>query len=136
MGNYTDPGLQEKEKFLRDVNKAYSEGDEKFFMEHISDDICWTIVGEKDIAGKAEFKEVLDQMKEMPAVEIQVDNVLVHHTHGVVEGVVISRNRLGQKKHFGFCDIYKFAEGKELRITAINSYVIDISRHLQYREKC
>lgn len=126
--------MNEKEKFLRDVNNAYSEGDEDFFMKHITDDICWEIVGEKDISGKAEFKEVLDQMKEMPAVDIEVDNVFFNDSHGIVEGVVVSRNRLGQKKHFGFCDIYKFAEGNELRISAITSYVIDISRHIQYKE--
>lgn len=136
MSRSTDIKTSEKEKFLRDVNRAYEAGDEKFFMEHIKDDICWVIVGEKDIAGKAEFKEVLDQMKEMPKVEIQVDNIFVHDNHGIVEGVVISRNRLGQKKHFGFCDIYRFEEGERLRIEAINSYVIDISRHMQYREKC
>lgn len=137
MSTSTDTKMTEKEKFLRDVNKAYAEGDEKFFMAHITDDICWTIVGEKDIAGKAEFKELLDQMKEMPSVEIEVENVLVANSHGIVEGVVISRNRLGQKKHFGFCDIYKFIqEGKDFRISTITSYVIDISRHMQYRERC
>jgi hypothetical protein len=128
--------MTDKEKFLRDVNNAYVHGDEKFFMDHITDDICWIIVGEKDIGGKAEFKEVLDQMKEMPALEIEVSNVFVTNSHGIVEGVVISRNRLGQKKHYGFCDVYRFAEGDKLLISAINSYVIDISRHLQYREKC
>ena len=136
MSDSIDDKMTEKEKFLRDVNKAYAEGDEKFFMDHITDNICWTIVGEKDIAGKAEFKEVLDQMKEMPAVEINVENVFVAHSHGIVEGVVTSRNRLGQKKHFGFCDIYRFTEGKDLRISTITSYVIDISRHMQYRERC
>lgn len=128
--------MKEKEEFLREVNRAYAEGDEKWFMDHITDDICWVIVGEKDIGGKSEFKEVLEQMKEMPALNIEVENIYVANTHGIVEGVVISRNRLGQKKHYGFCDIYKFAEGKDLRISTITSYVIDISRHLQYRESC
>jgi ketosteroid isomerase-like protein len=127
--------MSEKEKFLRDVNKAYINGDEEFFMEHITDDICWEIVGEKDISGKAEFKEVLDQMKEMPSVDIEVENIFFNATHGIVEGVVVSRNRLGQKKQFGFCDIYKFAEGPKLKISAITSYVIDVSRYIQYREK-
>lgn len=128
--------MTNREKFLREVNKAYESGDDKFFMDHITDDICWTIVGEKDIAGKAEFKEVLDQMKDMPSLEIEVENVFQSGERGIVEGVLISRNRLGQKKHYGFCDIYKFAESKDLRLSAITSYVIDISRHMQYRENC
>jgi ketosteroid isomerase-like protein len=136
MNKSADSRLDEKEKFLREVNRAYAEGDEEFFMDHITDDIFWVVVGEKDISGKSEFKEVLDQMKEMPAVEIRVDNTFVHETHGIVEGVITSRNRLGQKKQFGFCDIYKFAEGEKLLISGINSYVIDISRYIQYREQC
>lgn len=128
--------MKEKEGFLREINRAYADGDEKFFMDHITDDICWEIVGEKYIGGKAEFKEVLDQMKEMPALNIEVGKIHVSNTHGIVEGVVISRNRLGQKKHYGFCDIYEFKEGEDLCISGITSYVIDISRHMQYREKC
>lgn len=128
--------MTEKEKFLREVNNAYENVDEQFFMERITDDINWEIVGEKDISGKAEFKEVLDRMKEMPPVEIEVQNVFFDNLHGIVRGVVVSRNRLGQKKHFGFCDIFKFAEGEKLRISGITSYVIDISRHIQYKENC
>lgn len=128
--------MNKKEKFLRDVNQAYMDGDENFFMKHITNDICWVIVGEKNIAGIAEFKEVLDQMKEMPALDIEVENVFITNSSGIVEGVVISRNRLGQKKHYGFCDIYKFTEDEDLKISNITSYVIDISRHMQYRERC
>lgn len=128
--------MEEKEKFLRDVNKAYTDGNARFLMDHITDDICWEIVGEKFIGGKNEFREVLEQMQEMPSMEVIVDNIIINKHYGIAEGVVISRNRLGQKKHFGFCDIYKFVEGSEIRISNIKSYVIDISRHMQYKEKC
>lgn len=128
--------MKEKEQFLRQVNQAYAEGNEQFFMDHVTDDICWVIVGEKNIGGRSEFKEALQQMQEMPAMDISVDNVIINDHYGIVEGVVTSRNRLGQKKHFGFCDIYRFREGKELKINNITSYVIDISRHLQYKENC
>lgn len=127
--------MKEKEKFLRDVNKAYARGNSDFFMKHITDDICWEIVGEKIIGGKNEFQEVLNHMQEMPSMEIMVDNIIINDQFGIAEGVVISRNRLGQKKHFGFCDIYKFAEGEEIKISNIKSYVIDISRHIQFKEQ-
>ncbi|WP_029036105.1 nuclear transport factor 2 family protein [Salinimicrobium xinjiangense] len=127
--------MKEKEEFLREVIKAYANGNDQFLMEHITDDICWEIVGEKNIGGKSEFQEVLDQMKEMPSMEIEVENIIVNNHFGIVEGVVTSRNRLGQKKHFGFCDIYKFVKGSEMIISNIKSYVIDISRHMQYKEK-
>lgn len=128
--------MKEREEFLRKVNRAYTEGNIQFLMEHITDNICWEIVGEKYIGGKSEFKEVLDQMQEMPSMEVEVDNIIISDQFGIVEGVVTSRNRLGQKKHFGFCDIYKFEEAPEIMISNIKSYVIDISRHMQYKENC
>ncbi len=128
--------MKEKEKFLREVNKAYTDGNSRFLMDHITDDICWEIVGEKYIGGKNEFQQVLDQMQEMPSMEIQVDNIFINDNFGIVEGVVVSRNRLGQKKHFGFCDIYKFVDKSDITIGSIKSYVIDISRHIQYKEQC
>lgn len=127
--------MAEKEEFLKEVNRAYAEGDMDFLLNHITDDLCWIIVGEKDIAGKSEFSEVIQQMQEMPSMEIEVDNIIINDRYGIVEGVVISRNRLGQKKHFGFCDIYGFQEGPQLMINSIKSYVIDISRHLRYKEQ-
>lgn len=127
--------MEEKEKFLREVNKAYTDGNSGFLMDHITDDVCWEIVGEKYISGKSEFQEVLDQMKEMPSMEVQVDKIIINDQYGIAEGVVISRNRLGQKKQFGFCDIYKFSDGPKIRIRNIKSYVIDISRHIQYKER-
>ncbi|NJW53351.1 nuclear transport factor 2 family protein [Salinimicrobium oceani] len=128
--------MEEREKFLREVIRAYTEGDSKFFMDHITDDICWEIVGERYIGGKSEFQEVLEQMQEMPSMEIDVENIIINDHYGIVEGVVKSRNRLGQKKHFGFCDIYRFKEGTHPAIQNIKSYVIDISRHMQYKEQC
>lgn len=128
--------MKDKEQFLRKVNEAYASGNSKFLMDHITEDICWEIVGERYIGGKSEFQEVLDQMKEMPSMEIEVNNIIISDNFGIAEGVVVSRNRLGQKKHFGFCDIYKFIEGGEIKISNIKSYVIDISRHIQYKEKC
>ena len=124
-----------KEEFLRKFIHSYTTGDENFFMQHLTDDICWEIVGEKYFGGKIEFKEAIDQMQEMPAMEIEVKNVILDDQYGIVEGIVASRNRLGQKKEFGFCDIYKFAEGEELKISNITSYVVDISRYLQYKEE-
>ena len=125
--------MKEKEEFLRKFINSYVTGDENFFMQHLTDDICWEIVGEKLIGGKDEFKQVVDEIQEMPAMEIEVENIILNEDFGIVEGVVGSRNRLGQKKKFGFCDIYKFAAGEEFKVCQITSYVIDISRYLKYK---
>lgn len=124
------------EKFLRDVNKAFSEGDSKFLLNHITDDFCWIIVGEKTVGGRVEFSEALDQMQGMPPMKIDIQNVILTDESAVVEGLVVGRNRNDQKKYFGFCDIYKLTAEKNPKIIKMTSYVIDVSKHKQYRESC
>lgn len=124
------------EKFLRDVNKAFSEGDSQFLLNHITDDFCWVIVGEKTVGGRTEFSEALEEMQGMPPMNIDIQNVILADESAIVEGIVVGRNRNDQKKYFGFCDIYRLSEEKDPRISKITSYVIDVSKHKQYKESC
>lgn len=128
--------MKKREEFLRKVNTAFVEGDDQFLIDHVSDDFCWVIVGERTLSGKNEFSEALGQMKDTPPIEIDVHNVILDDHSAIVEGVVVGRNRIGQKKQFGFCDVYRFSEKEDLKITQMSSYVIDVSKHKQYREKC
>lgn len=129
--------MSDKENFLRKVNQAFVEGDREFLLEAISEDICWDIVGEKMVSGKNEFSDALEQMQEMPPIKIDIHKVVIQEASAVVTGVVVGRNHVGQKKNFGFCDIYELAaDSKELRINKMTSYVIDISKYKQYRETC
>ncbi len=124
------------EKFLRDVNKAFSEANSEFLLKHITDDFCWIIVGEKTVGGKIEFSEALEEMQGMPPMNIDIQNVVLADGSAVVEGVVVGRNRNDQKKYFGFCDIYRLSGDEDLKIKQMTSYVIDVSKHKQYRESC
>lgn len=122
------------EKFLRDVNKAFSEGDSQFLLNHITDDFSWVIVGEKTVGGRTEFSEALEEMQGMPPMKIDIQNVVLADKSAIVEGIVVGRNKNDQKKYFGFCDIYRLSAEKDLRISKITSYVIDVSKHKQYKE--
>ena len=124
------------ETFLRKTIEAFSEGDEKFLLENVTNDICWKIVGERTLSGRSQFSDALEQMRGMPPMKIEVDNVILDNKAGIIEGIVTGRNRLGQEKQFGFCDVYRLADSDALKIKNITSYVIDISRHKRYRESC
>lgn len=128
--------MNQSEKFLREINNAFAENNMDYLIQHVSDDFCWVIVGRNTVSGKAEFSEALEQMQTMPPMNIEVRNILVHGKDAIVEGIVIGRNRREQKKSFGFCDIYRFSDSRELRIQKITSYVIDVSKHKQYKESC
>lgn len=128
--------MSEKEQFLRKVNQAFVDGDREFLLNSISDEICWDIVGEKMVSGKVEFSDALDQMQEMPPINIDIHKVVIQENSAVVTGIVVGRNHLGQKKNFGFCDIYDLKDAEKPLIDKMTSYVIDISKYKQYRETC
>ncbi len=129
--------MSKTEEFLRKINKAIAEVDDQFLLNNVTDDFCWKIVGERTISGKSEFSEALEQMREMPLMKIDIRNVIIEDGSGIVEGIVVGRNRIGQKKYFGFCDVYSLeGTGEELKISKMNSYVIDVSRHKRYKESC
>lgn len=122
------------EKFLREVNQAFSEGNTDFLLNKISDDFCWTVVGEKTISGKTEFTEAMDKMKDYPPMKINIENMIIDGQTATVEGVVVGKNRNGQKKYFAFCDIFKLKGTDDMKISAMTSYVIDVSKHKRYKE--
>lgn len=124
------------EKFLREVNKAFQDGNKEFLLNCITEDFCWNIIGEKTVNGKTEFEEALEQMGGIPPMKIQVTNIMINDKNAIVEGIVIGRNRSDQKKYFGFCDVFKLAGSTDLKIQKMRSYVIDVSKHKQYRESC
>ena len=128
--------MSEKEQFLRRVNKAFVDSDREFLLQSISDNICWDIVGEKLVSGKTEFSEALEQMQEMPPINIDIQKVVIQDESAVVSGIVVGRNHLGQKKNFSFCDIYELKNDEGWKIDKMTSYVIDISKYKQYRETC
>jgi hypothetical protein len=124
--------MNTKEDFLREVNKAFMDGDENFLLNHVTDDFCWNIIGERTLGGKVEFSEALEHMRDMPRMKITVNRVILDEKLGVVEGTVVGRNRIGQKKRFGFCDIYQFDDREMLKINNLTSYVINVSRYKKY----
>lgn len=129
--------MKEKEEFLRKINDAFSNVDQEFLLEHVSEDFCWRIVGERTMSGKIAFAEALKEMAEMPRMKIDVQNVITpNNGWGIVEGVVSGKNRFGQKKYFSFCDLYQFGETAKDQIQSMTSYVVDVSRHKLYKEKC
>jgi ketosteroid isomerase-like protein len=128
--------MDPKEEFLRKVNKAFAEGDSDFLLNHVSDDFCWVIVGEKTVGGKTEFSEALERMKDLPPMNIHIQHVISHNNCAIIEGTVIGKNRIGQKKYFGFCDVFYLEGSDNYKIKKMTSYVVDVSKHKQYRENC
>lgn len=118
--------MDRKEHFLELFNKAFSEGNTDFILSSVTDDISWNLVGEIEVSGKEALSRTLEKMKEMPLPEIIIDEMILHKNKAVVTGAITGEDNTGEKKKYGFCDVYCFARN-ELKIEELISYVVEIT---------
>ncbi len=87
--------------------------------QYFSEDIGWTLVGEKPIWGKEKFLSVLAQHENNKAIVLIIDKIIVEDNLAAINGTMTMQD----EKRFGFSDIYSFADMKFLKVEFITSYV-------------
>ena len=110
-----------RKEFLKELNIAFAKGNAGFITEHVSNDIVWTIYGDKKIEGKEAFREEVRAMKQHTADEMTLLNVITHGREAAANG----KMRMGDMT-YAFCDVYRFAKTTGLELKSIDSYVIKI----------
>ncbi len=115
-------GNSPKMELLKEFNVAFAKGNVKFITESVTDDIVWTIIGDRKIEGKGKFTEELEKMKSEKTTELIIDQILSHGKEGATNGII----KMQSGKKYAFSDFYKFKGAKSAKIKAITSYVIEI----------
>ncbi len=102
--------------FIHEKNKSY--------INFLSDDIKWNIVGMPSINGKQNFIRAMEMMelwqsssKKENMLPDKVKNIIAESDFVVVESI-------GQNNDSGNCDIYKIKNGK---IKEVTTYIVDTS---------
>ncbi len=112
-----------RKEFLKEYNTAFAKGNADFIIKHASDDINWTIYGDKTIVGKEDFSKEVHKMKQYVADEMTLRNIITHGKEGAANGEM----KMGDKT-YAFCDIYRFTNITSLVIQTMESYVVEITR--------
>ena len=115
-------GNSPKMEFLKDFNIAFATGNVDFLLENVTDEIVWTIIGDKKIEGRDSFAAELKKMKDLKPTELILDQILTHGKEGAANGVIKMHNN----KKYAFSDFYIFNGTKGSKIKTITSYVIEI----------
>lgn len=118
----TDCGHSPKREFLKDFNVAFGKGNIKFLTDSVTDDIVWTMVGDKTITGKESFFMAIRTMAEQKVAECVIEKVITHGKEGAVNGIM----KMVNGKEYAFSDFYEFKNSKATDIRTITSYVIQI----------
>lgn len=117
--------MTEKGKFLRKFNEAFAKGDTQFIAESVTQDIQWTMFGDKTINGMEEFKKEIESMVQSEC-GLELDKIITHGNTAAVNGVIHSQDQNGNPAAYAFCDVYTLRGFKNPRIKEMKSYFMKI----------
>jgi hypothetical protein len=116
-----DCGNSPKNIFVQEITIALAKGDLQSVLNRVTDDIRWSVVGDRVIEGGDRFAEALQEKKNDKALELNIDHVATHGKTGAVDGRIRFKN-----KTLAFCHVCGFSNAKGDAIKEITSYVIEI----------
>ena len=116
-----DCGNAPRKAFLKDFNIAFATGDADFIINHVHEDIVWTIYGDKHIEGKEAFVKEINIMKDYTADEVVIHSIITHGREAALNGEMI----MGDKT-YAFCDVYRFTNTTSDIIKDMRSYVLPV----------
>lgn len=116
--------MENIQQFLRNLNEAFVKSDSAYVLENVTDNVRWHIIGDQTINGKKEFEKVLKEMETDEAFELRIDNIISEQTKAVVNGSIRPKTE-EETATYHFCDIYKFMDEGEHKISEITSYVVE-----------
>jgi hypothetical protein len=118
-----DCGNAPKKAFLKEFNIAFVQNDLAYLNDNITDDFLWNIIGQHQIQGKERVIAVLKQNQNNPITELQIHTIITHGYHGSVNGTLL----VGNKKKYGFCNVYTFASSRNnSKIKEMSSYLLKV----------
>ncbi|MBX3288511.1 MAG: nuclear transport factor 2 family protein [Acidobacteria bacterium] len=111
----------DKKQIVEAINASFTKNDTEEFLGHCTEDIVWTMAGEKTVTGKNNIREWMSSMEghEPPAF---TTDLLIAEGNGVVcSGNMTMKDADGVKNSYNYCDIYQFSGDK---VSSLTSFVV------------
>ena len=118
----SDCGNSPRKKFLVDFNRAFAEGNADFVLDHVSDDIVWNMVGDKEVRGKMSMRSEMESMMVGQASAMVLYSVITHGREAAANGEF---HYPGGEK-IAFCDVYQFTKTTGNSVKSITSYATSL----------
>lgn len=115
---------ERNKEIVRKVNKTFLNGNFEGFLDFCTDDVAWTIVGERTVNGKEAIRQWMAEMATVnpePPKFTVVDPVIAESDFVVSRGDMTMKDKTGELGQYSYCDIYRFRGGK---IAELNSFVV------------
>lgn len=113
--------------FFEQINQAFLEGNADFIAENVSEDVVWTMAGEKSLYGKEAFVQVLNEMEsgnERDA-ELTIERIIKTDLEAAVIGRMSGKDDSGDLKSYMYCDVYRFDEDGSGKIKELTAFIVE-----------
>lgn len=112
-------GNSPKINFIKELNISMAKRNLQFLYDHITDDIKWSILGVQKLIGKNKVIKLMEELRDLSILELNLQTIITHGTAGAVNGVVILRD----SSRIEYCSIYTFtSNSKNIKIKEMTTY--------------
>lgn len=108
-------------QIVEKINAAFMAGNTEGFLNQCSEDLVWTMVGEKTTSGKTAIREWMSQMEGCEPPVFGVDQMIAEGDSVICYGDMTMQATGGEPEPYSYCDIYQFADGK---VTELRSFIV------------
>jgi uncharacterized protein len=113
---------ENKKQIVETINAAFADNNPEEFLSNCTEDVVWTMVGEKTNKGKTAIREWMAQMKDMEPPKFTVDQMIADGDTVACYGDM-SMKEDGKLQKYSYCDVYRFSGDK---IRELRSFVVKL----------
>ncbi len=118
--------MTERENFLRQFNDAFVKNDINFILDSVTDSVSWNMIGDSHIKGKEAVAKAMNKMEGPSELVLKINSIITRDSSAAVDGIMEMKDKEGNIKKYGFCDVYQFSDHKEFKISEMRSYIVEI----------
>jgi ketosteroid isomerase-like protein len=108
---------------IQEVIDAFDANNVEGILQHLTDDVTWTMIGDRVISTKEGMRAFLIEGADIQMVSSTKDNFIIDGDRAAVNGEVKCKNKNnGDLYEMFYSDLYELKNGK---INKMTSYIID-----------
>lgn len=115
-----------KKDFLKKFNEAFAQNDRDFILKSMSEDIVWTMVGDKTFEGKQAVEAALEEMNHVETLDMKISEILTSEESAAANGSMKIKDASGKIQSFAFADFYEFKDSNDVMISKMISYILPL----------
>jgi uncharacterized protein len=120
---YLKHTIMDNRTIIQAVIDAFDANNVEGILQHLTDDVTWTMVGDRVIETKEGMRKFLVEGADIQMVSSTKDNFIMEGDRAAVNGEVKCKNRnTGDLYEMFYSDLYELKNGK---INKMTSYIID-----------